>query len=149
MFLMNKNNLHKIYLSIIIGLILLTGFIYLVFIRNRISVYSIKYVDDNIRVQNGMLFVSNELSILNFNKVVEEDNKKIRTIKLYFINDKNQEHLVISGANEDMHIKERGYGDEYSLYKLPKSKFYLTVTYEDETTKTIELKLVKEFTDNK
>lgn len=144
-----KKRLYKIFISIIVGLIIVVGFIYLVFIRNRISVYSINYVDDNIRVENGMLFISNELSILNFNKVIEVDNKKISTVKLYFINDKNQEHLVISGANESMHIKEHGHGDEYSLYKLPKSEFYLTVTYEDETTKTVELNLVKEFTDNK
>lgn len=147
--LQDKKRIYKMLILIIIGLVIGIGFIYLVFIRNRISYYSIDYIDDSIRVENSTLFTSNELSILKFNKVIEEDEKKITTIKLYFIGEDNQEHLVISCENQNLDIKEYSGNDEFRLNKLPSSKFYLTVNYENEESKTVELYLDREFYDNK
>lgn len=142
-----KKKIYKIFSLIIICLIALIFFVYLVFIRNRIYLYSINYVDDNIKIEKGFLFISNELNILNFIQVKDQNDKEISTIKLFYIDNNNEERLVISCSNNDLFIEERYDSDEYNLDKLPNHKFYITINYKDETTKTIELHLKKEFSD--
>lgn len=126
---------------IILGLIL----IYMIFIRNSISVYSIMGESDNISEKNGTLILSNKLSIMNFNQLTIKSDKVIENIQIYYIDKSKNKIYLFSGTNDNYYIEEKNGYEEYHLKAIPKRELILEIDYTDGSAETLNLQLQRKF----
>ena len=131
-----KNNYNKyrkniliIIISFLLFVIISLILIYFIYIKNSISVYSLIIEDNNFDELNSTVVITNKINILNFNKIVNNDN--IKLLSLYYEDKSGKKNEVFSGKNENYYIEESRSYDEYFLDKLINNKVYLEVSYEN------------------
>lgn len=109
---------------------------------------SINLESGNIKIENSNLVISNYLSILNFNKIIELNDKKIESVKLYYLTDSDEERLVFSGGNKNHYIEEQNGYEEYNLQELPNVRLYVEVRFEDGDKEEYQLYLEEKNTND-
>lgn len=135
-------------LSLIMTLILIIiASIYFVFIRGTISLYQISISDDNFTLGDSVLFISNSVSILNFNELKTNNSENIKQVELYY-KEGDSEVIVFSGDNVSRFIKEDYGYDEYNLNELLTKELYLYVETDLNEYKDIKIILTKEYVNN-
>ena len=138
-----RKNINIIVFLFLIFVILGLLSIYMIFIKNSISVYSIDIYGTEVKKINATLVITNKINILSFNKI-ETYGKDISNINVYYTDKDGNKNVIISGENIDYYIEEkRGY-EEYYLKNLVKQKLYLEIIYEGETTPKLVQLNVKE-----
>lgn len=143
-----KKRLSIILYVLLISIIFFFVAIYFIFIRKSISVYSINLDTENLNIENSTLIISNNLSILNFNKIIQQDEREISAVRLYYLTDEDEERLVFEGGNKNHYVEEQnGYG-EYNLQELPNVRLYVEVRYEDGDKENYQLHLEKKYTND-
>lgn len=134
-----KKNINIITFVFLICIIFALLGIYVTFIKNSVSVYSVEVEGENIRKTSSTLLITNKINILNFNKLKLAVDKKINNLCLYYINDNGERIEIFSGENTDYFIKENVGYEEYFLNKLKKNKTYLEINYSDGTMDKLEV----------
>ena len=124
-----KKNILIIIFSFLLFVIISLILIYFIYIKNSISVYSLIIEDNNFDELNSTVVITNKINILNFNKIVNNDN--IKLLSLYYEDKSGKKNEVFSGKNENYYIEESRSYDEYFLDKLINNKVYLEVSYEN------------------
>ena len=124
-----KKNILIIIISFLLFVIISLILIYFIYIKNSISVYSLIIEDNNFDELNSTIVITNKINILNFNKIVNNDN--IKLLSLYYEDKSGKKNEVFSGKNENYYIEESRSYDEYFLDKLINNKVYLEVSYEN------------------
>ena len=101
-----KNNYNKyrkniliIIISFLLFVIISLILIYFIYIKNSISVYSLIIEDSNFDGLNSTVVITNKINILNFNKIVNNDN--IKLLSLYYEDKSGKKNEVFSGKNEN------------------------------------------------
>lgn len=136
------------YLSLVTLLIFTIVFLlstYYIFIKGKISSFEITGEAENGALIKGSLLISNDISILNFNKINNLEN--VQNIYLY-IGAENNEKMVLQGDNDNYYIEEKNGSKEYSLKEIPKNNLYIKISYNDDTAETINLNINKKYTNN-
>ena len=77
-----KKNILIIIISFLLFVIISLILIYFIYIKNSISVYSLIIEDNNFDELNSTIVITNKINILNFNKIVNNDN--IKLLSLYY-----------------------------------------------------------------
>lgn len=143
-----KRRIYKLIYILLLFIVFFFITIYFVFIRKSIFVYSINLESGNIKIENSNLVISNYLSILNFNKIIELNDKKIESVKLYYLTDSDEERLVFSGDNKNHYIEEQNGYEEYNLQELPNVRLYVEVRFEDGDKEEYQLYLEEKYTND-
>lgn len=118
---------------------------YFIFIRGKINSYKITGSTKNGESISGSLFISNDISILNFNKIKNvEDVEKI----YLYIDNENKEKIVLKGDNDNYYVEEKNGSKEYNLKEIPKTNLYIKISYNDDTSEIINLNIEKKYTNN-
>ena len=91
------------------------------------------------------MFISNDISILNFNKI--KNIEDVEEIYLY-IDNENKEKIVIKGDNDNYYVEEKNGSKEYNLKEIPKTNLYIKISYNDDTSEIINLNIEKKYTNN-
>lgn len=134
-----KKNINIITFVFLVCIIFALLGIYVTFIKNSVSVYSVEVEGENIKRTNSTLLLTNKINILSFNKLVLDDDKKIVNVFFYYIDDENKKVKIFSGENIDYFIEENVGYEEYFLNKLKKNKTYLEISYSDGTIDKLEV----------
>lgn len=143
-----KRSIYKLTYILLLFIVFFFITIYFVFIRKSIFVYSINLESGNIKIENSNLVISNYLSILNFNKIIELNDKKIESVKLYYLTDSDEERLVFAGGNKNHYIEEQNGYEEYNLQELPNVRLYVEVRFEDGDKEEYQLYLEEKYTND-
>lgn len=136
------------YLSFVALLIFTIVFLlstYFMFIRGKINSYKITGSTKNGESISGSLFISNDISILNFNKI--KNIEDVEEIHLY-IDNENKEKIVLKGYNDNYYVEEKNGNKEYNLKEIPKNNLYIKISYNDDTSEIINLNIEKKYTNN-
>lgn len=136
------------YLSLVTLLIFTVVFLltlYFVFIRGKIQSFKISGETKNGSLINGSLLVSNDISILNFNKINNDDN--IKNIELYIVYE-NNEKIIFNGENDNYYIEEKNGSKEYKLREIPENELYVKIYYNKDENEMIKLSVEKKYINN-
>lgn len=136
------------YLSFVALLIFTIVFLlstYYIFIKEKISSFEITGETENGALIKGSLLISNDIFILNFNKINNLEN--VQNIYLY-IGDENNEKMVLQGDDDNYYIEEKNDSKEYNLKEIPKNNLYIKISYNDGTAETVNLNINKKYTNN-
>ena len=77
---MQEKNILIIIISFLLFVIISLILIYFIYIKNSISVYSLIIEDNNFDELNSTIVITNKINILNFNKIVNNDNIKLLSL---------------------------------------------------------------------
>lgn len=91
------------------------------------------------------MFISNDISILNFNKI--KNIEDVEEIYLY-IDNENKEKIVLKGDNDNYYVEEKNGSKEYNLKEIPKNNLYIKISYNDDNSEIINLNIEKKYTNN-
>lgn len=138
-----KKKSHFLYLSILFIIILIFIIIYYAFIRGTINVYKLNFTDETYSTNDSFLILSNNVSILYFNKL-ETNKEDIINLELYYF-DNNVKNIIFNGENDDYYITEDNGYDEYKLTELKNKDIYLKIKNSSNQSKTIKLSKSKIF----
>lgn len=133
------------YLSFVILLTFTVVFLltlYFTFIKGKIRSFKISGETNNGSLINGSLLVSNDISILNFNKISYTNN--IKNIELYVVEDGNEE-IIFSGENDNYYIEEKNGIEEYKLKEIPQNELYVKINYDKGENELIKLMVEKKY----
>lgn len=136
------------YLSLVTLLIFTVVFLltlYFVFIRGKIQSFKISGETKSGSLINGSLLVSNDISILNFNKINNDDN--IKNIELYIVYE-NNEKMIFNGENDNYYIEEKNGSKEYKLREIPENELYVKIYYNKDESEMIKLSVEKKYINN-
>lgn len=136
------------YLSLVLLLIFTIIFLltlYFTFIRGKTCSFKISGEAKNGSLINGSLLVSNDISILNFNKVSNVGN--VKNIELYMVYE-NNEKIIFNGENDNYYIEEKNCIKEYKLREIPQSELYVKIYYYEDETEIIKLAVEKKYINN-
>ncbi len=136
-----------IFSLIIIIVLIIIYFVYLIFIRGTIKIYKVSIDDPNFILDDSILFTSNSISILNFNKVSSKNNEDIKYVELYYY-DNNEKKIIDGSANDVKYIRETNGYDEYDLKNLINKNIYLYIKTDDNEYKDIEVYFIEEYVNN-
>jgi transcriptional regulator with XRE-family HTH domain len=138
-----RKNIFIILFSFLVFIIISLISIYMVFIRNSISVYSLVTDDSAFDELNSTIVITNKLNILSFTKINNED---INLIYLYYIDKQGNKKEIFKGENANYYIEEKRNYEEYFLEKLIKNKIYLEISYSNnEKTDVIEMNAERKY----
>lgn len=118
--------------------------IYFIFIKDKIRSYSFSADNGVFVTENSSLLLTNELNILNFNKVEAENGEEITNIRLYY-KDGKKDIEVFSGNNTDYYIEEWYGYEELNLDKLVDNKVYLEITYGKNKVETLKVDIARRY----
>lgn len=136
------------YLSLVTLLLFTVVFLltlYFVFIRGKIQSFKISGETKSGSLINGSLLVSNDISILNFNKINNADN--IKNIELYIVYE-NNEKIIFNGENDNYYIEEKNGSKEYKLREIPENELYVKIYYDKNENEMIKLSVEKKYINN-
>lgn len=139
-----RKNIFIILVSFLVFIIIGLISIYMIFIKNSISVYSLVTENNNFDGLNSTLVITNKINIFSFSKVANRDD--IQSISLYYIDKNENKKEIFNGENEDYYIEEKKNYGEYFLEELIKNKIYLEISYKStDTVDIIELKTERKY----
>ena len=140
-------------LSFSILLITFLGY-YFITNYNSIKVYKIKGENETFKTYNGILVTTKFKSYLRLGKVdqfVNNNKADINKIKIYYINSKNKEVILLETQENDLLVKDESGYSEYCLNKEIKSvinNLYLEINYDSNRCDLIHLELKEDFKNN-
>lgn len=135
-----------LFINLIISLLMVFVLIILItyetMIKGSISTYQLRSIKYGV---NGYLFISNDINILNMNKI---DKDNIEEIVLYYkINDKK--YIIFEGINDNYYIENRNNINEYNINNIEKQKVFLEIIYSNKTMEEIPIYFKKRYINNK
>ena len=137
----------KCLILILMFIIVIMLFLYFYFIKSSISLYTLFYEDDIFHLNNSTLMISNDLSILKFNKI-ECENESIESVRLYYVID-GADFTIFTGNNDDYFIEEINGYKEYNLDKVIGKKIYLDIYTDKKKYSGLEITLIKNYENNR
>ncbi len=118
---------------------------------NSIKVYRINGISKNFLSKNGIMITTKQKTYIQIGEIEnKEEKKEITSVKLYFLNDKEQEVVLYADNKTDILITSYyGYDNVFTEkdLKYVKNDLYLEIEYED-NTEVIKLKVEKDFSNN-
>lgn len=118
--------------------------IYFIFIKGKILSYTIQGDSEHFIIDKSTILFTENIDILNFNKIISKNGEEINYIKLYYkIDDK--EYLIFQGPNDNYYIEEpKGY-NEYNLGSLKNNEIFIEISYNESSQETINLTLSQRY----
>ena len=140
---------HLILLSVFFLLIFIIAFlisVYFNFIKGKIRVYKLTGETINGTILNSTLMISNDVSILNFNKLATNDD--IQYINFYMLKEGKQ-IKIFSGSNDNYYIEEKRGSAEYNLIQLPYNDIFAKIIYKNGKEETINVFIEEKYSNDK
>ncbi len=139
-----RKNIFIILVSFLVFIIISLISIYMIFIKNSISVYSLVTESNNFSELNSTIIITNKINILNFSKINNRDD--IQLVNLYYIDKQGNRKEIFKGENEHYYIEEKKNYGEYFLEEIIKNKTYLEISYKNtDIVDTFELKTERKY----
>ena len=143
----HRKTLHSLLLISLLLIIISMLSIYLIFIKGKISYYSLSGITENFIMENSTLLLTNKVDILNFKEVVPKGNEKINYIKVYYDDDRTNQ-IIFKGINDNYYIEEINGYEEYNLDGITNSKLFVEINYDDNKIDIMEIQLQEKYINN-
>ena len=126
-------------------MLLLFYIVYNHFEKGKIKVYDLKIESNNISLSNHVLFVSNNISILDFAKI--EGVSDINELELYYM--KNTKKIsIFKGSNIGYRIKDKN-NSEYNISDLENKEVFLDIYYKSGIKEKYKVYFIEEYVNDK
>lgn len=116
-------------------LIIITFLIYYFFNNyNSFKFYNLTGGNDNFILENSVMFVSKEKLFISIPKVSSINSDEINYKKVYYLDNKNEKHLIIEGNSDVLNYSENnGYNESINFKNLDNiiNNLYIDIYYED------------------
>lgn len=116
-------------------LIIITFLIYYFFNNyNSFKFYNLTGGNDNFILENSVMFVSKEKFFISIPKVSSINSDEINYKKVYYLDNKNEKHLIFEGNSDVLNYSENnGYNESINFKDLDNiiNNLYIDIYYED------------------
>ena len=116
-------------------LIIITFLIYFFFNNyNSFKFYNLTGGNDNFILENSVMFVSKEKLFISIPKVSSINSDEINYKKVYYLDNKNEKHLIFEGNSDVLNYSENnGYNESINFKNLDNiiNNLYIDIYYED------------------
>lgn len=130
-------NLHKkVGILLLVTILIIITFLIYYFLNNYNSFkfYNLTGGNDNFILENSVMFVSKEKFFISIPKVSSINNDEINYKKVYYLDNKNEMHLVFEGNSDVLNYSENnGYNESINFKNLDNiiNNLYIDIYYED------------------
>lgn len=145
-----KRNFITFITTILLLLLIFLGY-YFINSYNSIKVYKINGEGENFKTTNGILITTREKMFLRLGKIMNEKNKEIKEVNLYYYDEKNNKHMIQKSSNTEVLITTKYGYDEFFIHEELNEimkKMYLEIIYNEKEKETIKLNFKKDFANN-
>ncbi len=142
-----QKNIKRLFVIIILIVISFLGY-YFFNTYNSLKVYLVSYDSESLKIQDGVLVMTNERLYFNLGNI--ETNSEIKLLELFYKDEQNKEKLIVKTDGLNIIFNDfKGYNEyfDFSNIKSEIDNLYLKIIYED-TEDIVKLDINKHFSND-